>query len=367
MVVYNSPQFPAFFTNDSGINSPINLTDITSIAHMYSISKHLKLTNGMIVAVPNPDPAESTTIQAAIDTALHEAETLKISGSAITPYLLDRIEKLTGGKSLDSNISLVLNNAKVASQIAIAYSQINKIYASSDNYDPFPVKQSTGSTGASSSDAVSNIVSKVKPNKALVSYPVLVFGGAVVDIIARSQHPLVPGSSNPGSVRSSYGGVGRNIASNLARLGKSVRLVSVVCDDEQGRAIVHDAKAVGVDTSLLLTLPPKPAAKAGEEEKGVTRSVATATYLGIHKPDGDLFGGVADMSIFTYMTKAYIRSLTTHIMHSALIVVDANMSSEALSELVGIAWVYNVPILFEPTSDPKCVLPITTRTISKVS
>ena len=158
------------------------------------------------------------------------------------------------------------------------------------------------------------------------------------------------------------------IASNLARLGNSVRLVSVVCDDEQGRAIVHDAKAVGVDTSLLLTLPSKPPIAAGEKEgKGLTRNIATATYLGIDKPDGDLFGGVADMSIFTYMTKAYIRSLTTHIMHSALIVVDANMSSEALSELVSIAWVYNVPVLFEPTSDPKCVLPITTRTISKVS
>lgn len=127
VIGYGTDIFPAFFTNDSGVKSPITINNVNEIAKLMFISESMSLNSGMIVAVPNPSPGESVEIQASIDSSLASAQKLGIHGSKITPYILAEVERLTKGKSLDSNISLVMNNARVAAEIACSYNRMNKL------------------------------------------------------------------------------------------------------------------------------------------------------------------------------------------------------------------------------------------------
>ena len=87
------------------------------------------------------------------------------------------------------------------------------------------------------------------------SEPILVIGGANVDRKAKSIAPVVMGTSNPMTVNESYGGVGRNVAENLSRLGLPVRLMTAVGDDAQGSALLKHARDLGIDTGASLTIP----------------------------------------------------------------------------------------------------------------
>lgn len=80
------------------------------------------LGSGMVVAVPIPaeDAALGRSLQGAIDAALREAEGSGVAGAGITPFVLERVRALTGGKSLEANIRLVLNNARTGAEIAVA-------------------------------------------------------------------------------------------------------------------------------------------------------------------------------------------------------------------------------------------------------
>jgi len=88
--------------------------------------KDLKLNGGMVIANPIPEDfeLEYQFINEATEQALKEADELQISGKSITPFLLSRIEQITQGKSLEANIQLVFNNAKLAAQIALELSNL---------------------------------------------------------------------------------------------------------------------------------------------------------------------------------------------------------------------------------------------------
>src|SRR5512139_859934 len=82
--------------------------------------------------------------------------------------------------------------------------------------------------------------------------PVLVVGGAGVDMVGRLKGELKPGISNPASIRISFGGVSRNVAENLAHLGKQVRLITAVGEDQVGDRLVEQIRTAGVDVSAIL-------------------------------------------------------------------------------------------------------------------
>ena len=84
---------------------------------------------------------------------------------------------------------------------------------------------------------------------------VVVIGAANIDIGGTPYKPLIPGDSNPGVINMSYGGVGRNIAHNLARLGTDVLLVTAAGDDVLGREMLLKCEKAGMDTSLSLVVP----------------------------------------------------------------------------------------------------------------
>jgi len=122
VVVYKSDEFPAFYTNSSGIKAHLRMDSATEIANMLRIKWQLGLSGGAVIA--NPIPAEyempAAIINTAIDEAVNDAEKNGINGPDITPYLLSRVKAITGGDSLESNIALVKHNARIASEIAAA-------------------------------------------------------------------------------------------------------------------------------------------------------------------------------------------------------------------------------------------------------
>jgi pseudouridine-5'-phosphate glycosidase len=200
--------FPAFFCNDSGLRSPLTAPSTHVISSMLYNQECLGIENGMVVAVPNPSPGDSVEIQAAIDAALREASEKQIEGAQITPFILDRVERLTHGKSLDSNIALVLNNAKIASQIARDYcaqcSDNGKNVREINHQSVASVPSSSFSTGKPLSQTrvtTSGISDNMNVQSVAKYYsdpPVLVIGGAVVDSVAKASGPMVKRTSVPG-------------------------------------------------------------------------------------------------------------------------------------------------------------------------
>ena len=123
VVGYQTDALPAFFTRDSAFKVDYRLESPADIAAALKAKWDLGLQGGMVVANPIPEqfamPREA--IDRAIEQALREADEQGIAGKASTPFLLARVCDLTGGDSLASNIQLVLNNARLAAAIALAY------------------------------------------------------------------------------------------------------------------------------------------------------------------------------------------------------------------------------------------------------
>lgn len=120
VVGFQTEDMPAFYTQKSGYKVDYRLDTAREIAEAFFAQRQIGLKGGMLVANPIPDShaMDSKYISDNIKRAVEEAESLGIGGKQVTPYLLDKIQRLTGGKSLQANIELVYNNARLASQIA---------------------------------------------------------------------------------------------------------------------------------------------------------------------------------------------------------------------------------------------------------
>ena len=163
-----------------------------------------------------------------------------------------------------------------------------------------------------------------------------VVGGITKDIGGRALAPLVPRDSNPGQVRISLGGVGRNIAHNLALLGTDVRFLTALGDDEFFHMVAASCGELGIDISQALHVP----------------GGATSTYLFISGPDGDMELAINDMAIFEHMTPAYLASRRALLDNAQVVVVDTNIPEES------IRWLcenIKAPIFADPVSTVKAV------------
>lgn len=123
VVGYQTDALPAFFTRDSAYAVDYRLDTAAEIAAALRVKWDLGLLGGMVVANPIPEAyaMPRAAIDQAIEQALQEATQQGIAGKASTPFLLARVAELTGGDSLASNIQLVLNNARLAAAIAVAF------------------------------------------------------------------------------------------------------------------------------------------------------------------------------------------------------------------------------------------------------
>jgi pseudouridine-5'-phosphate glycosidase len=123
VVGYRTGEFPAFYSRSSGLKVPMRADSAQEVAGIMRSKWALGLTGAVIVANPIPEADEipAAEIEPVIAAALQKTDRLGISGKDVTPFLLAEIAKTTKGRSLQANIALVKNNAKVAAEIAVAY------------------------------------------------------------------------------------------------------------------------------------------------------------------------------------------------------------------------------------------------------
>jgi pseudouridine-5'-phosphate glycosidase len=118
---YRTDEFPAFFSRRSGFGVDYRMDSPEDIARLLRVKWALDARGGVVIA--NPVPAEheldAAVMERAIAEALADAENQHVKGKAITPFLLARIERITGGQSLAANIELVCDNANLAAEIAL--------------------------------------------------------------------------------------------------------------------------------------------------------------------------------------------------------------------------------------------------------
>lgn len=123
VVTFGQDEFPSFYSSKSGYNSPLRLDTTESIALLLKAKWDLGLKGSVLIANPIPEEfeMEQVTIEKHIINALNEAKLLNIKGKEVTPFLLKYIAANTMGESLEANIALIKNNAKLAAQIAVSY------------------------------------------------------------------------------------------------------------------------------------------------------------------------------------------------------------------------------------------------------
>jgi pseudouridine kinase len=163
---------------------------------------------------------------------------------------------------------------------------------------------------------------------------ILVVGAAGLDTKGRVNGPLQPGTSNPGSIRISLGGVARNVAENLARLGEHAILLSAVGADSSGRRVRQQSADAGVDVSYLIE----------------SSHHHTGAYLSTIDQAGERIISIDDMDVLSAITPAVIYSRRSLIRGAAMLVLDANLSPRAINSLMRLAAKYQVPVSADPTS-----------------
>uniref|UniRef100_A0A8C2DPK4 Zgc:136858 n=1 Tax=Cyprinus carpio TaxID=7962 RepID=A0A8C2DPK4_CYPCA len=313
----DSKSFPAFFSRQSGFTSPYHVSSPQEAADLIASTLSLGLQSGLLLAIPIPEEHAATgqQIEDAIQTAVTEASSKGVTGRDVTPFILQRVSELTKGKSLQANIALIQNNAKVGGQIACALSKH---------------KEKSGANTV--------ILSKYCSNNTIY-FPQIVIGGINVDFIAKGATKKLFGLTNPGSVCQSFGGVGRNIADCLSRLGHKPLFISAIGKDSHSDAVLNYCKHM--DTSAVARL----------------QDQRTATYCAVITESGELSLGLGDMDIHQQIQEQYVSQFEDQLASASLVVLDGNIPLSTIDYVCCIAKKHAVPVWFEPTDADKACKP----------
>ncbi|HET6967686.1 MAG TPA: PfkB family carbohydrate kinase [Ornithinibacter sp.] len=207
--------------------------------------------------------------------------------------------------------------------------------------DATSLAERLGSTRAAVSVHLSNLMKKgVVRGRGYVlraeADSVVVVGGAVLDTKVRTSGPPVLATSNPGTASWTAGGVGRNIAENLARLGSPTLLVAAVGDDVAGETVLARTTAAGVECGHV-----------------VVSTHPTGTYAAVLDDRGDLLVAVADMRATDELTVADLAVVPSLLGGADALVVDANLDASVLRWLLSAAEEAGVIAVLEPVSVAK--------------
>ena len=128
VIGYQTEELPAFYTRKSGFGVDYRLDSPAQLAEAFHVKRELGLRGGMLVTNPIPEAysMDADVINKAIDEAVEDAKAQGIHGKATTPFLLAKIKDITGGSSLDANIQLVYNNARLAAATAAELAKLRK-------------------------------------------------------------------------------------------------------------------------------------------------------------------------------------------------------------------------------------------------
>lgn len=165
---------------------------------------------------------------------------------------------------------------------------------------------------------------------------VICIGGANVDRKFKMKKKTIMGTSNPASVTGSVGGVARNIAENLGRLGHDVKLLSIAGNDSEWK-LIEEVSSPFMSTDLT---------KSFDE-------LATGTYTAVLEPDGEMLLAMANMDIYEKMTPAYVARNETALLAASCIVIDLNCPKDTIEYVRKLAKSRDIPLAVIPVSGPK--------------
>ncbi|KAJ1823132.1 hypothetical protein LPJ56_003025, partial [Coemansia sp. RSA 2599] len=330
-------EFPAFFSPRSGLMAPWSLETPEEVAGLIKSSLDIGLDSGMVVAVPIPEQhaEKGNAFEQAISAAVRESEISGIVGKESTPFLLKRVAELTGGSSLAANIALVKNNATVASHIAKSLAGMNRS-TFDQRLKPSHIQRRGLSTQRRAAP-------RARFEGTHEAHPLLVIGGAAIDVTARidaavdARHALA--TSYPGTVHTSVGGVGQNVARAAHFLGADTVLIAAVGSDPYGSSIKTALDDIGMDTGFLQY--------PGE-------CARTAVHNALHAHNGDLIAAVADMDINGMVSAQQVQEAFAKLV-PRVVGIDGNVSTLVISAAIMAAAQAQSCIVFEPTSVPKCI------------
>lgn len=146
---------------------------------------------------------------------------------------------------------------------------------------------------------------------------IAVVGGCNIDISATAYTPIIQHDSNPGFIKTTLGGVGRNIAENLARLGNPVFLVSTLGDDQFKPIIERESREVGLNLSLCETFD----------------QLHTSTYICINQPDGDIMVAISAMDICDHLMPEILSTRLDFLNTCDYVVIDSNIPEQSVEYL----------------------------------
>ncbi|PVD31867.1 hypothetical protein C0Q70_07291 [Pomacea canaliculata] len=322
-----SRDFPAFFSPKSGCQAPYNINQPEDAANMIAAIQLMKLASGMLIAVPLPEKfaVSGEAIETAIRDAVKKAKEAGISGNNVTPFILQQVNQLTQGASLLANIlyiELVKNNAKVASEIAVALA-CKRETALNCSIPPLPHK-STNTHKVVTKDAVSLSPGAAKP---------VVVGGAVLDFCAKVEENEIKmsGATYPGKLYQSFGGVGYNIANCMSRLGSKPLFVSAIGNDIHASSLL--SYSTHMDMSGVIQL----------------KGYSTPTYCPVLTQSGQLLFGIGDMEIHSQFTPDMLKKFQDAIASAPLVCLDGNFSATLIEQVCQLCENEGTPVWFDPT------------------
>jgi len=164
--------------------------------------------------------------------------------------------------------------------------------------------------------------------------PVLIIGGATIDMIGVLDEQPHRGTSTPAHIRFSFGGVARNVAENLARLGHPVKLITAVGDDRFGEQLLKHTAGAGVDVEEVICSPKS----------------STGAYIGVVNDRRELQLALDDMHVVKTLTSKYLRDRYELFKQASVLFVDANLPRATLNTAFSLARRAKIPVLADPTA-----------------
>lgn len=162
---------------------------------------------------------------------------------------------------------------------------------------------------------------------------IFVLGAAITDLMGFPNGNPAPGDSVPGSITKAAGGVGRNLAENLARLGIPVELLTAFGDDDNGKKLITQCQEleIGIRHSIL-----------ANGQRG-------AIHLAIMNAQKDLFAGIADLSVMDNVTPSYLAQQFSSLETAEALVIETNLPQDAIDWVLDQEW--EIPIYLDPVSE----------------
>ncbi|XP_076752298.1 uncharacterized protein LOC143424234 [Xylocopa sonorina] len=302
--------FPAFYCTETFQKTKVlhRVQDSEEAARILKEQKELGLRTGILFAVSIPEKyaLDSREMESAICKVLETAKAKNISGKDVTPFLLQELNLITCGKSLQANIALIKNNASMAAEIAVKLAE--------------KYRQS------SSTSSASKCILTPKRNP-------VVIGGAIMDTTLQVKESEIKddGRTHAGRSRESCGGVGRNIANALISLGlNGTRLISVVGNDQPGKAIIKSLGDGGQTVEQLSNM-----------------NTAKCTVIIDHK--GECRFVIGEMEVLASISPNLVKKYQSFVENASFIVLDGNLPLDTIQYILDLATCSKIPVWYEPT------------------